>query len=126
MFDPETNDTLGAFIRERNLTTTDRILIEKFVSLSVKARWEVVKFVLGIADALWEECSASAQERKGTDAGGQSADATPASTDADIEQGSEIAHTTAKLYIAARDGSRIEAEVDGDVTIPEKDSVIPE
>lgn len=55
MFVPAAKDTLGAFIRERNLTSTDRILIEKFVSLSVKARWEVVRFVLDISDALWEE-----------------------------------------------------------------------
>lgn len=65
MFAPEINDTLGTFIRERNLSSTDRILIEKFVSLSVKARLEVVKYVLDIADALWEECKASVQQ--GTD-----------------------------------------------------------
>lgn len=58
MIDPAANDTLGAFIRERNLTSTDRILIEKFVSLNANARWEVVSFVLSVADALWEECSA--------------------------------------------------------------------
>lgn len=86
MLDPAANDTLGTFIRERNLTTTDRILIEKFVSLSVKARWEVLKFVLDIADALWEECSVSAQAGKGPDAGRQIADATPAHTENDIEQ----------------------------------------
>lgn len=86
MFAPEIDDTLGAFIRERNLTTTDRILIEKFVSLSVKSRWEVVKFVLGIADALWEECSVSAKEGKELDAGKQTVDATPALADDAIEQ----------------------------------------
>lgn len=86
MFDPEANDALGAFIRERNLTTTDRILIEKFVSLSVKSRWEVVKFVLGIADALWEECSVSAKEGKELDAGKQTADATSVLADDAIEQ----------------------------------------
>lgn len=31
-----------------------------------------------------------------------------------------------KLYIAARDGSRIETEVDGEITIPEADADIPE
>lgn len=56
MFAPEAKDALGAFIRERNLTSTDRILIEKFVSLSMKSRLAVVQYVLGIADALWEEC----------------------------------------------------------------------
>ncbi|MBD5099536.1 MAG: helix-turn-helix transcriptional regulator [Clostridiales bacterium] len=111
MFDTENNDTLGAFIRERNLTTTDRILIEKFVSLSVKARWEVVKFVLDIADALWEESKASSQQRT--------------ELDTDIEQGSDVAHTTTKLHIAARDGSRMEVEVDGELTLPEEDSKLP-
>jgi len=33
--------------------------------------------------------------------------------------------TTTKLYIAARDGSRMEAEVDGDITLPEEDSQLP-
>lgn len=31
-----------------------------------------------------------------------------------------------KLYIAARDGSRIETEVDGEIIIPEEDADIPE
>lgn len=31
-----------------------------------------------------------------------------------------------KLYIAARDGSRIETEVDGEITVPEEDADIPE
>lgn len=31
-----------------------------------------------------------------------------------------------KLYIAARDGSRMEVEVDGEITIPEEDADIPE
>ena len=61
MFEPNPNDTLDAFIRERNLTPTDRILIEKFASLSTKARWEVVSYVISLADALWE-CSTHNQE----------------------------------------------------------------
>lgn len=65
MFAPEIEDALGVFIRERNLTSTDRILIEKFVSLSTKARQAVVSYVLGIADALWEECKESVQQRTG-------------------------------------------------------------
>ena len=63
IFVPDDKDALGAFIRDRNLTSTDRILIEKFVSLSTKARWEVVKYVLDIADMLWEECKTSVQQR---------------------------------------------------------------
>lgn len=31
-----------------------------------------------------------------------------------------------KLYIAARDGSRVEVEVDGEITLPAEDSEIPE
>lgn len=31
-----------------------------------------------------------------------------------------------KLYIAARDGSRIEREIDGDLTLPDEDADIPE
>ena len=61
MLAPNPNDTLDAFIRERNLTTTDRILIEKFASLSIKARWEIVNYMLSLADALWE-CSTHNQE----------------------------------------------------------------
>lgn len=113
MFAPEANDALGIFIRERNLTSTDRILIEKFVSLSVKERWEVVKYVLDIADALWEECKASVQQRADTDAGKPPADA-------------ESTQTTTHLHVAARDGSRMEVEVDGEITIPEEDADIPE
>lgn len=52
MFVPQPNDTLGAFIRERNLTPTDQILIEKFASLNATAREEVVNYVLKIAEAL--------------------------------------------------------------------------
>lgn len=33
---------------------------------------------------------------------------------------------TTKFYIAARDGSRMEVEVDGEITIPEEDADIPE
>lgn len=32
---------------------------------------------------------------------------------------------TTKFYIAARDGSRMEVEVDGEITIPEEDADIP-
>lgn len=71
MFAPEIEDALGAFIRERNLTSTDRILIEKFVSLSAKSRLAVVQYVIGIADALWEECKASVQQRAEPDTNGQ-------------------------------------------------------
>lgn len=74
MFAPEAKDALGAFIRERNLTSTDRILIEKFVSLSMKSRLAVVQYVLGIADALWEECKASVQRRTEPDTVGQERD----------------------------------------------------
>lgn len=31
-----------------------------------------------------------------------------------------------KLYIAARDGSRMEVEVDGEITLPDEDAEIPE
>lgn len=62
MFAPDAKDALSAFIRERNLTPTDRILIEKFVSLSLKSRLAVVQYVLGIADALWEECRPSVSD----------------------------------------------------------------
>lgn len=34
--------------------------------------------------------------------------------------------STTKLYIAARDGSRIETEVDDDFTLPDKSATIPE
>lgn len=71
MFAPEIEDALGAFIRERNLTSTDRILIEKFVSLSMKSRLAVVQYVIGIADALYEECKASVQRRTKSDTAGQ-------------------------------------------------------
>lgn len=71
MFAPEIEDALGAFIRERNLTSTDRILIEKFVSLNIKSRLAVVQYVMDIADALWEECKASVQRRTEPDTSGQ-------------------------------------------------------
>lgn len=38
----------------------------------------------------------------------------------------EAQPSTTKLYIAARDGSRLEVEVDDDFIIPEEDSEIPE
>lgn len=34
--------------------------------------------------------------------------------------------STTKLYVAARDGSRVEAEIDDDFTIPENDTELPE
>ena len=52
MFLDKSSDALDVFIHERNLTHTDRIFIEKFASLSVKERWQVLKFVLSVADAL--------------------------------------------------------------------------
>ena len=41
-----------------------------------------------------------------------------------IEQ-EQPAPSTTKLFIAARDGSRIEVDVDDDVTLPEEDSQLP-
>ena len=35
------------------------------------------------------------------------------------------ARTTTRLYVAARDGSRIETELDGEITIPEENADIP-
>ena len=67
MFLDKANDALDAFIYERNLTLSDRILIEKFVSLNTKARWQVVQYVLSVADALWEECYASVHDGKKPD-----------------------------------------------------------
>lgn len=40
--------------------------------------------------------------------------------------GVQEAEPTTKLYIAARDGSRMEADMPEDLTLPEEDSVIPE
>lgn len=40
--------------------------------------------------------------------------------------GVQEAEPTTKLYIAARDGSRMEADVPEDLTLPEEDTVIPE
>lgn len=37
----------------------------------------------------------------------------------------QVKATTTKLYIAARDGSRIETEVEGDLTLPEEDTPFP-
>lgn len=39
---------------------------------------------------------------------------------------SPAAPSTTKLYVAARDGSRVEAEIDDDFTIPENDTELPE
>ncbi len=38
----------------------------------------------------------------------------------------QAAPSTTKLYIAARDGSRMEVEVDGEITLPDESSDIPE
>ena len=71
MFLDKSSDALDVFIHERNLTHTDRIFIEKFASLSVKERWQVLKFVLSVADALWEECYASVHNGEKPDTPGR-------------------------------------------------------
>lgn len=42
---------------------------------------------------------------------------------ADVEKARCVEQTKAKLYIAARDGSRIETEIDGDITLPESTEI---
>lgn len=52
MFVPQPTDTLEAFIRERGLSVSDRILIEKFAALDTQSRQAVVAFVLSAVDNL--------------------------------------------------------------------------
>lgn len=42
---------------------------------------------------------------------------------ADVEKARCVEQTKVKLYIAARDGSRIETEIDGDITLPESTEI---
>lgn len=46
-------------------------------------------------------------------------------TVANMPEQTRAASPSGSLYIAARDGSRLEAEVNGDITIPEDDSELP-
>lgn len=52
MFVPAPSGTLDEFIRERNLSQSDRILIEKLASLDSKGRQAVVDYVLSVADEI--------------------------------------------------------------------------
>lgn len=58
MFVPRPGDTLDAFIRERDLSPSDRILIEKFAALSVGNRQAVVEYVLSAADEILKNLAA--------------------------------------------------------------------
>lgn len=49
MFVPSPNGPLEAFIRERGLSASDRILIEKFAALDSKSRQAVMNYVLSVA-----------------------------------------------------------------------------
>lgn len=58
MFVPRPGDTLDAFIRERDLSPSDRILIEKFAALSEGSRQAVVEYVLSAADEILKNLAA--------------------------------------------------------------------
>ncbi len=45
-------DALDTFIRERNLSASDRILIEKFATLDAGSRQVVVEYVLSVAEEI--------------------------------------------------------------------------
>lgn len=49
MFVPSPDGPLDAFIRERGLSMSDRILIEKFAALDSKSRQAVMDYVLSVA-----------------------------------------------------------------------------
>lgn len=55
MFDPEPEDELKALTEKYNLSATDRIMIEKYMSLSATARAAVTDFILSIAVTLNED-----------------------------------------------------------------------
>ncbi len=55
MFDPEPEDELKALTEKYNLSATDRIMIEKYMSLSATARAAVTDFILSIAATLNED-----------------------------------------------------------------------
>ena len=55
MFDSQPEDELKALTEKYNLSATDRIMIEKYMSLSATARAAVTDFILSIAVALNED-----------------------------------------------------------------------
>ena len=55
MFDSQPEDELKALTEKYNLSATDRIMIEKYMSLSATARAAVTDFILSIAATLNED-----------------------------------------------------------------------
>lgn len=60
MFVPAPTDALDTFIRERNLSASDRILIEKFAALDAGSRQAVVEYVLSVADEILKSSTSAA------------------------------------------------------------------
>ena len=52
MFAPKSSEAMEALARERELTESDRILIEKFLSLKPESRLAVSEYILEVAAAL--------------------------------------------------------------------------
>ncbi len=59
MFIPEATDALDALVRERGLSQSDYILIEKFLALKSEERQAVLNFALQVAAAFNREDSSS-------------------------------------------------------------------
>lgn len=52
MFIPEPIDALETFIRERKLSPSDRVLIQKFAALDAQSRQAVVDYVITVSDEI--------------------------------------------------------------------------
>lgn len=52
MFIPEPCDALETFIRERKLSPSDRVLIQKFAALDAQSRQAVVDYVITVSDEI--------------------------------------------------------------------------
>lgn len=101
MFVPRPTDALETFIRERNLSTSDRILIEKFAALDADRRHAVVEYVLSVADEIMKEDTAPVVISK-----------TETTTPAQDTPGQErtVADTNGQEQMDAEKKSRIAAE----------------
>lgn len=110
----------------KNQTKAVTALIEKGLEVLAAEDPEIAK-AIKYAPLYSSEAEKLAQDYDGLDAFGKKAVRAVADVEkARCEELASVAPSTTKLYVAARDGSRIETEIDDDFIIPENDTELPE
>lgn len=115
MFMPREEDALAELAKQRGLTFSDRVLVEKFLELKPESRQAVIEYMEKVVAALsqdqpaaavqaWTPADAGGQERTEVDTGGGTRPRYHVPTDEDIER--EVEDFRRRLLLEKKQADR--------------------